>query len=108
MLLDLAAEQDQLWALIASRGTAAALIGGIALPRVSRVALRGTARLIGAAGIADISASGMVVISFASIPIGVAAAVAGLYPLATMLLARIVLQERLPRLGLIVLISIGG
>jgi drug/metabolite transporter (DMT)-like permease len=117
VLLDLAAEGDQLWALIASRGTAAALIGGLTLPRAGRVALRASARLIAAAGIADVSASGLVVLAFASIPVGVAAAVAGLYPLVTMLMARIFLGEALPRLGMaaiaiavagIVLISIGG
>jgi drug/metabolite transporter (DMT)-like permease len=117
VLLDLAAEHDQLWALVASRGTAAVLIGGVTLPRAGRVALRASARLIGAAGIADVSASGLVVLAFASIPVGVAAAVAGLYPLVTMLMARVVLGEALPRLGMvaiagavagIVLISIGG
>jgi drug/metabolite transporter (DMT)-like permease len=117
VLLDLAAEHDQLWALVASRGTAAALIGGVTLPRAGRVALRASARLIAAAGIADVSASGLVVLAFASIPVGVAAAVAGLYPLVTMLMARIFLGEALPRLGMaaiaiavagIVLISIGG
>jgi drug/metabolite transporter (DMT)-like permease len=117
VLLDLAAEHDQLWALIASRGTAAVLIGGVTLPRAGRVALRASARLIAAAGIADVSASGLVVLAFASIPVGVAAAVAGLYPLVTMLMARVFLGEALPRLGMaaiaiavvgIVLISIGG
>jgi drug/metabolite transporter (DMT)-like permease len=117
VLLDLAAKHDQLWALIASRGTAAVLIGGVTLPRAGRVALRASARLIAAAGIADVSASGLVVLAFASIPVGVAAAVAGLYPLVTMLMARVFLGEALPRLGMaaiaiavvgIVLISIGG
>jgi drug/metabolite transporter (DMT)-like permease len=50
-------------------------------------------------------------------PIGLAAALTGLYPLVTMSLALVVLGERLPRLGLvgvglalvgIVLISAGG
>jgi len=48
--------------------------------------------------------------------VGLAAALSGIYPLVTMLLARIVLRERLPRLGLlgvglalasIILISLG-
>jgi drug/metabolite transporter (DMT)-like permease len=117
VLLDLAAEHGQLWALVASRGTAAALIGGVTLPRAGRVALRASASLIAAAGIADVTASALVVLAFASIPVGIAAAVAGLYPLVTMLMARVFLGEALPRLGMaaiaiavagIVLISIGG
>jgi drug/metabolite transporter (DMT)-like permease len=117
VLLDLAAAQDQLWALVASRGTAAVLIGGVALPRANRAALRASARLIASAGIADVSASGLVVLAFASIPVGVAAAVAGLYPLVTMLMARIVIAQAIPRLGMaaiaiavagIVLISTGS
>ena len=117
VLLDLAANGDQLWALVASRGTAALLIGGVTLPWANRAALRASARLMAAAGIADVTASGLVVLAFASIPVGIAAAVAGLYPLVTMLMARIVIGEALPRLGMaaiaiavigIVLISIGG
>jgi len=64
-----------------------------------------------------LDASRLVVLAFASIPVGIAAAVAGLYPLVTMLMARILIGEALPRLGMvaiaiavvgIVLISIGG
>jgi len=58
-----------------------------------------------------------VVLSFATLGVGIAAALSGLYPLATMLLARLLLGESLPRLGMvavlvavagIVLISLGG
>ena len=117
VLLDLASEQNRLWALVASRGTAATLIGIVALPRIGRVALRTNAGLIVTAGVADVSANGLVVLAFALIPVGVVASVAGLYPLATMLMARVVLHEAVPRLGMvaivvaiagIVLISVGG
>jgi drug/metabolite transporter (DMT)-like permease len=69
------------------------------------------------AGALDVAANGMVVLAFATVPVGIAAALSGTYPLATMLLARTFLGEALPRLGLlavllgvsgIVLISIGG
>src|SRR5207247_4180886 len=75
------------------------------------------AGLIVTAGVADVSANGLVVLAFALIPVGVVASVAGLYPLATMLMARVVLHEAVPRLGMvaivvaiagIVLISVGG
>jgi len=117
VFLDLAARDDRLWALIASRAAATVLIGGMALIRSEQRGLRRHAGLVLAAGAADVTANGLAVISFASIPVGVAAALSGMYPLATMVLARGVLGERLPRVALaavglavmgIVLISIGG
>lgn len=117
VFLDRAAESDQLWALVAARGSASIVIGGAALLRAERVGLRPVLPLIGVAGLMDIAANGMVVLSFATIPVGIAAALSGTYPLTTMLLARTLLGEALPRLGLvavalavagIVLISIGG
>lgn len=117
VFLDRASEHDQLWALVASRGSASLLVGGAALLRSDRSRLWQVAPLIGVTGIMDVTANGMVVLSFATIPVGIAAALSGTYPLATMLLARTVLREALPRLGLaavalavtgIVLISLGG
>jgi drug/metabolite transporter (DMT)-like permease len=117
VFLDRASVHDQLWALVASRGSAAVLIGGLALLRSNRTALRPVVPLICLAGLMDVGANGMVVLSFATIPVGIAAALSGTYPLATMLLARILLRESLPRLGVaavalavagIVLISLGG
>lgn len=117
VFLDRAAEHDQLWALVAARGSAALSIGGTALVRSDRSRLRGVLPLIGLSGLMDVLANGMVVLSFATIPVGIAAALSGTYPLATMLLARTLIGEALPRLGLlavalavtgIVLISLGG
>jgi drug/metabolite transporter (DMT)-like permease len=117
VLLNRAAEQDLLWALVASRGSASLLIGGGALLRSDRGRLRPVLPLIGLAGLLDVVANSMLVLSFAAIPVGLAAALCGTYPLATMLLARIVLREALPRLALlavalavagIVLISFGS
>ena len=117
VFLNRAAEHNQLWALVASRGSASLLVGGAALLRSDRSNLRQVAPLIGIAGLMDVAANGMVVLSFATIPVGIAAALSGTYPLATMLLARFVLGEALPRLGLaavglavagIVVISLGG
>lgn len=112
-----AAERDKLWALVVSRGTATILIGGAVLLRSERAGLRAAMPLIGIAGMADVAANGMVVIAFATVPVGIVAALSGTYPLATMLLARTVLREALPRLGVlavalgvagIVLISLGA
>lgn len=117
VFLDRAAEDSQLWALVASRGAAALVIGGAALLRAERTGLRAVLPFVGAAGLLDVTANGMVVLAFASVPVGIAAALSGTYPLSTMLLARTVLGEALPRLGVvavalgvagIVLISLGG
>ncbi len=117
VFLDRASEHDQLWALVASRASASLLVGGLALLRSKPTAFRPVARLIGLAGLMDVAANGMVVLSFATVPVGIAAALSGTYPLATMLLARTLLHEALPRLGVaavalavagIVLISLGG
>jgi drug/metabolite transporter (DMT)-like permease len=112
-----AAEHDQLWALVASRGSASLVVGGSALLRADRSRLGEVAPLVALAGVLDVAANGMVVLAFATIPVGIAAALSGTYPLATMLLARGLLGEALPRLGLvavalavtgIVFISLGG
>lgn len=111
------AEHDQLWALVASRGSASLVVGGSALLRADRSQLAGVVPLVALAGLLDVAANGMVVLAFATIPVGIAAALSGTYPLATMLLARGLLGEALPRLGLvavalavtgIVFISLGG
>ena len=117
VFLDRASDHDQLWALVASRGSASLLVGGSALLRADRRAWRerGPTRRLGWR--LDVAANGMVVLAFATVPVGIAAALSGTYPLATMVLARTILGEALPRLGLvavllavsgIVLISIGG
>lgn len=117
VFLDRAAEHGQLWALVASRGSASLVVGGSALLRSDRSRLAEVAPLVALAGVLDVAANGMVVLAFATIPVGIAAALSGTYPLATMLLARAILGEALPRLGLlavalavigIVLISLGG
>jgi drug/metabolite transporter (DMT)-like permease len=117
VFLDRAAEQDQLWALVAARGSASIVVGGSALLRGNLSSLREVAPLVALAGMLDVAANGMVVLAFATIPVGIAAALSGTYPLATMILARTLLGEALPRLGLlavalavigIVLISLGG
>ena len=101
VFLDRASDHDQLWALVASRGSASIVVGGSALLRADRRALGSVAPLVAVAGILDVAANGMVVLAFATIPVGIAAALSGTYPLATMLLARTFLGEALPRLGLL-------
>ena len=101
VFLDRAAQHDQLWALVASRGSASLIVGGSALLRGDHSRLGEVAPLVVLAGILDVAANGMVVLAFATIPVGIAAALSGTYPLATMILARALLGEALPRLGLL-------
>jgi len=116
VLLDLAARGgDPLWALVFSRATSAALTAAVAVGRFDRA--RFPLRIVVAAGLLDVGGNVFYVVAREEIPIGLAAALSGLYPIVTMVLARFVLGERLPRLGQvgvalallgIVLISAGG
>lgn len=121
IFLSRAAEGGQLWALVSARGAATLVVGGAALARRRAVPLPpatvGLTGLVALAGAMDVAANGLVVAAFASIGVGIAAALSGMYPLSTMLLARFLLGERLPRLGAvavgfalagIVLISLGA
>ena len=116
VLLDLAARGgDPLWALGFSRATSATLATVFAFGRFDRA--RFPLRMVIAAGLFDVGGNALYVVAREVIPIGLAAALTGLYPIVTMVLARVVLGERLPRLGQlgvafallgIVLISAGG
>jgi len=116
VLLDLAARGgDPLWALGFSRATSATLATVFAFGRFDRA--RFPLRMVIAAGLFDVGGNALYVVAREVIPIGLAAALTGLYPIVTMILARVVLGERLPRLGQlgvafallgIVLISAGG
>lgn len=112
LIIDQAAQEGPLWALTASRATASALgisIVALTAARASVAALPRLVPLIVAAGGLDVAANVFFVIARDSISVALAAPLSGLYPLATMVLARIVLGERLPRLGLFsVLLAVAG
>jgi drug/metabolite transporter (DMT)-like permease len=118
VLIDLAAAVgDPLWALVFSRAASAVIAAVIVVVRggVDRATIPWA--LLVAAGIFDVGGNVLFVVARDEIPIGLAAALVGLYPVVTMLLARFVIGERLPALGTIgvalavlgiVLISAGG
>ena len=118
VLIDLAAAAgDPLWALVFSRAASAVIAAVIVAVRggIDRAAIPWA--LLVAAGIFDVGGNILFVVARDAIPIGLAAALVGLYPVVTMLLARFVIGERLPPLGMIgvalaisgiVLISAGG
>ena len=116
LLLDFAAEESQTWALVASRSASTVLLGGLALARRRFGGLRTAWPIVVASGALDVTGNAAFVLSRGLVAVGVAAALAGLYPIVTMLLAGIVLRESLPQLGLaavllavlgVVLISLG-
>jgi drug/metabolite transporter (DMT)-like permease len=116
-MLDLAAPHGELWTLVASRAAAALLVGALAVQARALHGLRPLAPLLLLAGTLDVTGNAAFVLARGEIPVGVAAALSGIYPIVTMLLARTTLGERLPRLGLVAvalavagvaLISLGG
>lgn len=119
VLLDVAAADGELWTLVASRTGAALLLGALALATVRRrdrsgpqASVRsgatgtalGVPALVGLAGILDIGGNAGFVFARATIPVGIAAALSGIYPIVTMLMARVVGGESLPRLGVVAVI----
>ncbi len=116
VLIDLAARGgDPLWALVFSRGASSLLTAVAAIGRVDR--RRFPVRIVAVAGLFDMGGNALYVVARESLPVGLAAALVGMYPIVTMLLARVVIGERLPRLGQlgvalallgVVLISIGA
>jgi drug/metabolite transporter (DMT)-like permease len=116
VLLDRAASAEGLWALTSSRLSGTAFMLLLAGLRRGPLPGRRTVPLVAASGAFDVTGNALFVIARGGLPVGLAAALSGIYPLVTMLLARTILGERLPRLGLagvglaiagIVLISIG-
>jgi drug/metabolite transporter (DMT)-like permease len=111
LLLDLAAEESgsEMWTLVASRAAATLLIGGAAVVRARYAGLRSTWPVVGVAGVMDVAGNGGFVLAASSLPVGVAAALSGIYPVITMLLARVILRESLPQLGIAaVLLAVVG
>jgi drug/metabolite transporter (DMT)-like permease len=117
VLLDLAARNgDPLWALVFSRAGSSAIAAAVVAVRgfdPSRVPVA----IVVVAGLFDVGGNVLYVVAREQMHLGLAAALVGVYPIVTMLLARVLLGERLSRLGQlgvglallgIVLISIGA
>jgi drug/metabolite transporter (DMT)-like permease len=116
VLIDLAAQGgDPLWALVLSRTASAGVAAALAIGRLRRAGYPG--RTVVAAGLFDVGGNALYVVTRGLLPVGLAAALTGLYPVVTMILARVLIGEHLPRLGQlgvalallgVVLISVGG
>lgn len=98
VLIDLAARNgDPLWALVLSRASSTTLAAAVAAGRIDR--RRFPLRIVIAAGLFDVGGNALYVAAREALPVGLAAALTGMYPVVTMLLARVLLGEHLPRLG---------
>ena len=98
VLIDVAARAgDPLWALVLSRFSSAMLTGVVALARVRTRDY--PLRIVGAAGLFDVGGNVFFVVAGQTLPVGLAAALTGMYPIVTLVLARLVLGEHIPRLG---------
>src|SRR5690606_29929643 len=89
VLIDLAARAgDPLWALVFSRAASAGLTAVAAGRRLVRG--RFPVRLVAAAGLFDVGGNALYVVAREAMPVSLAAALTGMYPVVTMLLARFV------------------
>lgn len=96
IFLERAGDGAGMWPLIGSRMSSFILLGAVVL--VTRTTLRpvpGAAALIVTAGIADVVANGLYLLSTHHGLLSLVAVLTSLYPASTVLLARIVLQERM-------------
>jgi drug/metabolite transporter (DMT)-like permease len=93
------ARHDVLWALLASRGAASAMLLGVVLAvRPSGRLQRADLLPLSAVGLLDVSATGLYGLATRHGVLSEVAVASALYPLATVLLARIVLGERVRRI----------
>ena len=99
-LLDRAAAGSGPWALFTSRLAGSSSLLALAAVRGGLATLRSSWRLALLSGLADMGGNILYVQARALLALGLAAALSGIYPLFTMILARFILRERLPRLGL--------
>jgi drug/metabolite transporter (DMT)-like permease len=92
------ARADAMWALFAGRGAAvAALVGAARALRVPGILATTDLAPLAAMGLLDVTANGLYAIATRHGLLSIVAVAASLYPLATVLLARAVLGERVRR-----------
>ena len=93
-------EDAGMWPLVAARGASVAVVGGVALlgviPRTPPI--RGTRELTAAAGALDALANVFYLLAVREGLVSVVSVLAALYPVSTVVLARLVLKERFHRI----------
>jgi drug/metabolite transporter (DMT)-like permease len=95
VLSDVAADDSVAWLLLLSRVLVVPVLAGIVLTRARVRPRRADAGTLAVAGTLDMSATGLYALATTKGALSIVAVVGALYPVATVLLARVVLQERL-------------
>ena len=109
VLFDSVADQSIAWGLVAARGIPVIALAGIV--SVRRIALppAPVRRLIGAAGLLDITATSLYGVALTKGALSAVSVVGSLFPLTTVLLARVVLGERVRPVQLAgIVLALGG
>ena len=105
LLLDRAAQADLLWALVILRVAGTLLVAALAAVAALASATQrggiggGTAAFLVIPAVLDLAGNALFAVASRLIDVGVAAALAGMYPVVAMLLARAIAGEVPPRLG---------
>jgi drug/metabolite transporter (DMT)-like permease len=95
VIFDFGEGSAPLWMLFGARAAGGAILGTLWIAKEGPSPLR-FGRLLVCAGLLDALANGLLILSIGLIPVGLAASVAAVTPpIVTMLLARIVIQEKL-------------
>ncbi|MDQ3957867.1 MAG: DMT family transporter [Actinomycetota bacterium] len=99
ILLDAAGDETGLWPLVGARAASLGLLTALVLVRRHRLeAAPGTRAGIAAAGLLDVAANLLYLLSTREGLLSIVAVLTSLYPASTLVLARIVLGERMGRL----------
>ena len=119
VLLGQVGSHDVLWSLVTTRATSCLLAGTLVLLRQGAAALipaRGVLQVLLLVGVLDVAGTGFFALAAQSGRLDIAAVLCSLYPGSTVILARVILRERLDRtqlagivaaLAAIVLITLG-
>jgi drug/metabolite transporter (DMT)-like permease len=96
LAIDRASEADVLWAVFVNRLTSVALLGAAMLAVRPKLGLQAAdVRKLALIGVLDISANGAFAVASTEGLVSVVAVLGSLYPIVTVVLARVVLGERL-------------
>jgi drug/metabolite transporter (DMT)-like permease len=108
VLLDHAADGAGLWPLVGSRGTSVAVLGTVVLLARQPLVPAGVGRDVGLIGVLDVVANVAFLLATRRGLLSLVALLASLYPAGTVLLARVVLRERLSPAQVAGLAGAGG
>lgn len=95
VLYDSVADESLLWAMLSIRGVGVPVVGAIVLLSRPGVPVRRDVAILSGAGLLDLCATGLYALANREGALSIVGVVGSLYPVATVLLARAVLGERI-------------